>query len=215
MQWPGDIWAINATADWLLDRGVDCTLFTIDPVHCESTAARRLLATACDPRLFDGDVTCFATCEDEEGGVPGGTTSATRAPTLALRLGYPGAVFFGCESSIGAVSHVDRNERLAQALIVRADGKDWVTRPDYYMQAECLSSLLTEFPQVFTSKSGGMLDAMVRDPNWSVVGVSAEMRQHLIEENGDSSLYDKPYACRSCGQVYGHYDDCEVGMGVL
>lgn len=213
--WPGDIWAINATADWLASQGIEATLFTVDPVHCQSSVRKRLLATACDPRIFSQHVECFAMCEDEDGGVPGGTTSATRAPALALRLGYPGAVFFGCESSLGKTSHVDRNEPLGEALIVRADGVDWVTRPDYYLQAECLSHLLTEFPQVFTSKSGGLLDAMVRDPNWEVVAVSEALKRNLIEQNGDVGLYDKPYGCKSCGQVVGHYDDCEVGMGVL
>lgn len=192
-KWPGDIWAINHTADWLLDRGIDCTLYCLDPLIKTSTAARRLLSTTCDPQLFSGQVECFGQAEFEEGGIAGGSTAATRAPSLALRLGYPGAVFFGCDSSFEERTHVDRDEKLAEALYVRADGRDWLTHPEMCMQAECLSTLLREFPQAFQSKSGGLLDAMTRDPEWSVVAVSAAFKEALIDTNGDQGLYDRPY----------------------
>ena len=58
-RWPGDIWAINSTADFLLDRGIDCTFFTTDPHPFKTTAAKRLLASHCDPSVFAGDVQMF------------------------------------------------------------------------------------------------------------------------------------------------------------
>jgi hypothetical protein len=212
--WPGDIWAVNWTADYLLDRGIDCTMLTVDPLITETTAAKRLIATCCDPRLFTGDVRCFAISEYEEDGVPGGSTTAGRAPTLALRLGYPGAVFFGCDSSFEDRDHVDRNEQLPDALLIEANGRVFKTYPELSMQAEALSALLREFPQFLQSKSGGLLDAMTKDPNWSVVAVSTALKQTLIDTNGDTGLYDEPYACKECGQTQGHYDDCPVGLGV-
>jgi hypothetical protein len=215
--WPGDIWAINYTADYLLDRGVDCALFTVDAQIKSTRAQKRLIATNCDPALFEKDARCFPLIEYEAGGVPGGSTSAGRTPALALRLGYPGAVYFGCDSSFEDRSHVDRNERLEEALIVRANGKDWLTHPELCMQAECLSEVLRNFPDKFQSKSGGLLDAMTADPEWAVVAVSDAYKKHLIAVNGDIGLYDQPYApaCPECGQARGHYDDCPVGLGVI
>jgi hypothetical protein len=213
--WPGDIWAINKTADYLLDRGIDCTMFTVDGLVKSTSATKRLIASNCDPALFEG-AQCFGLIEYESDGVPGGTTSAGRTPALALRLGYPGVVYFGCDSSFVTRSHVDRNERLDHALIVRADGSDHLTHPELCMQAECLSEVLREFPDVFQSRSGGLLDAMTKDTQWSVVAVSTALKAHLIEHNGDDGIYDAPYVapCKECGQTQGHYDDCPVGLGV-
>lgn len=191
--WPGDIWAINQTADYLLSHGIDCTLFTVDALIKSTSATKRLVSSNCDPALFGG-AQCFGLIEFEKDGVPGGSTSAGRTPALALRLGYPGVVYFGCDSSFVTQSHIDRDERLPHALIVRADGADYLTHPELCMQAECLSEVLREFPGVFQSKSGGLLDAMTNDPQWSVVGVSGALKEHLIEHNGDTGLYDHPYA---------------------
>lgn len=215
--WPGDIWAINHTADWLLDRGIDCTLFAVDPLIKSSTAAKRLLAASCDPELFTAQAECFDLIETDPEGVPGGSTAAGRTPGLALRLGYPGVVFYGCESSFKDRDHVDRDEALKEALIVRANGRDFKTYPEFMMQAETLSDVIRLAPEVFVSKSGGLLDAMVADQEWEVVAVSDAMKASLIAMNGDCGLYDAPYKpiCPECGQTEGHYDDCPVGLGVI
>jgi hypothetical protein len=194
--WPGDVWAINFTADFLLDRGIDCTFFTIDPAPIlKTTAAKRLLASHCDPSLFAGEVQCFDLSEHARGGVAGGTTTATRAPLLAVEMGYPGAVFFGCESSFAARDHVDRDEgfnQTANLVIIRADGADWKTSTQMLLQAQELSWFIRNCP-CFREESGGLLRAMVRDDNWEVVGVNQAMKAHLIDCNGDIGLYDEPY----------------------
>lgn len=192
-RWPGDIWAINYTADYLLNRGIDCTLFSVDALVRNSTAARRLLATCCDPMLFKGQVETFACCEHEDGGVPGGSTAAGRTPALAVRLGYPGVVFFGCDSSFEGRDHVDRDEKLSDVLVIRANGRDFKTYPELSMQAECLSDVIRVAPEFFVNRSGGLLEAMVQDEQWSVVAVSDALKKHLIEINGDEGIYDAPY----------------------
>jgi hypothetical protein len=215
-KWPGDIWAINSTADYLLDRGIDCTFFTTDPYpHFKTTAVKRLLASHCDPSVFTGDVQIFDTSDELPGGVLGGTTTATRAPLLAIQMGYPGVVFFGCESCFGATSHIDRDcERTkASLVIVRADGRDWITSPQMLLQAQELGWFIRN-TDVFQEQSGGLLRAMLHDDEWEVVGVNAAMKAHLIEVNGDSGVFDAPYVqpCSDCGRTQGHYDDCPVGI---
>ena len=215
-QWPGEIWAINDTANWLMDRGIEATFYTSDPSPMTTRAERRLLASWCDPSLFNDQAEMFHLIEHDPNGVPGGTTSATRAPALALRLGYLGVHFFGCDSSFEGRDHVDKHEGLADELIIAADGKTFHTYPQFLMQAENLVTMMKMAPDVFVNKSDGLLKAMLNDDEWSVVAVSDHLKRHLIDVNGDSGIFDKPYgACKECGQSVGHYDDCPVGMGVL
>jgi hypothetical protein len=214
-RWHGDIWAINRTADYLLERGIDCTFFTVDSFPFETTAAKRLLASNADTSLFAGDVHVFDTSDHVTEGVRGGTTTASRAPMLALAMGYPGAVFFGCESSFGSSTHIDRDCAITKRnlVIVRADGADWTTSPQMLLQAQELAWFIKN-TDVFKEESGGMLRAILKDDDWSVVAVNESMKAHLIEVNGDSGIYDEPYRCPECGRAGGHYDDCPIGLGV-
>lgn len=217
--WPGDIWAINYTADWLLDRGIECTRFSVDHDPMQSRVPKALLATSCHPTTFAGhkEVEVFDLVESNPDGIGGGTTSAGRAPALALKLGYPGIAYFGCDSSFTDIDHVDRHEGLKELIIVRVNGADYTTRPDLLLQAQELSQLIRTFDAYFTNYSDGLVRAMSEDHNdsWEIVAVSEAMKKTLIETNGDSGMYDTPYKppCNECGHVKGHYDDCPKGMG--
>lgn len=215
--WPGDIWAVNNTAKWLLEQGIPCTLFSVDPYPLDIEIDKALVATCCPPVSVSKvkHVQVFDLAEHAPDGIDGGTTSAVRAAALSIRLGYPGLAYFGCDSSYITVDHVDRDEQRPEELIVRANGKDYRTRPDLLIQAQELSQLIRTFDAYFDCRSGGLLPAMVADDQWEVVGVSPAMKKTLIETNGDSGLYDTPYVppCADCGQVTGHYDDCPVGLG--
>jgi hypothetical protein len=61
------------------------------------------------------------------------------------------------------------------------------------MQAESIAQLLRTFPAYFVNKSEGFLAAMVADEQWTTVAVSAALKKVLIDTNGDSGLFDKPY----------------------
>lgn len=188
-QWPGEIWAINHTADYLLDRGIDCIFFSVDPAPITTTAARRLIAACCDPALHDGIVECFELAEQAEGGISGGTTTATRAPLLAFSMGYRGVTFFGCESSFTSVDHIDREEGSPNQMIVRANGKLFRTNPQMLIQAYELGWFINNCKGL-EQRSGGLLEAMMQDEEgWEVVGVSKTLRDHLIEVNGDEGAF--------------------------
>jgi hypothetical protein len=195
--WLGDIWAINRTADWLQERGIDCTLLMIDPADIPSKSPKALLASACHPNVFEGkEVRIFDCGEHSEDGVIGGTTTAGRAPMLALKLGYPGVALFGCDSSFDTFDHVDRHETYPDVLMIRANGKDFKTYPELQMQAACLAEVVRELPMYAVNKSGGLLEAMVADPAWEVVAVSDNLKHALIDINGDSGIYDQPYVAQ-------------------
>lgn len=190
-EWPGDIWAINSTADWLLDHDIQSVCVSIDPNPFTSRAERKLLATCCAPQ--DG-AEYWEMVDHHPGGVAGGVTTASRAPSLALRLGYTRVVFFGCEGSFpsGAATHVNKDDGLDTLMVVRAAGSDYLTHPELFMQCECLSEVLREFPEFAQEESGGLLRAMTADPGWQVVAVSGALREHLRAENG-ADVWTTPY----------------------
>jgi hypothetical protein len=192
-QWPGEIWAVNSMADWLGERGIDATLFTVDPAYLEAKTQKRLLASCCHPEMFTLETRVFDMLEHAPDGVTGGVTSASRAPALAIRLGYPGIAFFGCDSSFEEAGHVAIADYDEAALIVQANGRTFQTVPEFVMQAESIAQLLRTFPAYFVNKSEGFLAAMVADEQWTTVAVSAALKKVLIDTNGDSGLFDKPY----------------------
>lgn len=116
--WPGEIWAINGAYDFLLSNDiVPAGFFAVDPlpglaeyVRNARKATTFYLASTCDPSVMDAldgfNVELWhGACEDDamypEGSklVAGGTTAVTRAPFLALMVGWRNITLFGVDSS--------------------------------------------------------------------------------------------------------------------
>jgi hypothetical protein len=194
--WQGDIWAINNTAQWLTERGIDCTLFSVDAAPMRINARDAILARYCHPELFeqfDSRALAVDFIETHPEGLSGGRSSSTRAPGVAFHMGYLDVSFFGCEGSFLEMDHVDRNEGIPEQLIVRAGGMDYRTDPGFIIQCEELAQIL-RLDGVFHNRSGGLLKAMIENPDtWAIVGVSPAMKKHLEEVNGYQGLFDLPY----------------------
>jgi hypothetical protein len=195
--WDGDVWGINFTAGWLNANGVKATLFTVDPVPFVTDAPDAILATVCSPSLFEhfeGRVRGFnLAITDPDCGLYNGAFSSTSAPAVSLKLGYVDVSFFGCEGSFENQDHIDRHEDRPDKLIVRAGGRDYITCPPYLIQCDELRKLFV-FDNVYHNRSGGLLSAMIENPDtWEVVGVSASLKQHLESVHGAQGLYEHPY----------------------
>jgi hypothetical protein len=181
-----DVWGINQTASWLISQGIEATVFSVDPMDCLADmidgVTKGLLAANCAPRAIDklSDVMLFHT---EEGGdlrALVGPSSATRATTVSLWLGFRDVTFFGCEGSYGPASHAYRDERRPHQLIIKAGGKDYITQPDYMVQCESLASICKAFPHVFREKCGGLLTAMIEHQDtWEVVALSEALKNKI------------------------------------
>jgi hypothetical protein len=192
--WSGDIWAINRTAQWLKEQGIRATLFTIDPTFMNIDCDDRLLASACHPDMFVGNCQAFDLIETHPDGFAGGQSSATRAPHIALKMGYTHVSFFGCEGSFDEATHVDRDERPPHVMVIRAGAKDFKVTPDMLLQCEELSTLIRTFDGIFHCRSGGLLQAMIDHPDtWEVVAVSGAFKEHLESINGKHGLYEATY----------------------
>ena len=197
-QWDGDVWGINSTAYWLQSKGIDCALFTVDPLfNGNGTATKAILASCCHPDLVNAcDSSVFHLIEQDPDGVIGGCTTAGRAPILALRLGYTEVHFFGCEGSFSDTTHIEWNETVGfeSQLLIKA-GETYKTAPELLKQCEELGGVIRAFPTVFFERSGGLLGAMLRHwDEWEVVAVSDGMKADLIARCGDIGLYEKEYA---------------------
>lgn len=116
--WPGDVWAINGAYDFLLSHGLICEgFFGIDPLPQLADYLRHPqdyttfhIASMCDPSVFDAleghkVLLWHAMAENRENYpaghqlIYGGTTAVTRAPFLALSLGYRDINLIGVDSS--------------------------------------------------------------------------------------------------------------------
>lgn len=189
--WPGDIWSINLAGAWLARHGVSSTLYSVDAsadpdnMSPPSTVLGAIFSSWCAPYVVGRypDVRVFHMRPVVPDGILGGTTSAVSAPLLALRLGYQSVTFFGCESSYIDSDHVDRHERRPDEMVVRANGKSYRTQPPLYIQAQELSRIIREFPQVFNEQSKGLLRAMIEDDEWEVTQVSPSLAAHFAEVN--------------------------------
>lgn len=211
-----DVWAINGACRYLREHGIESTLLTLDP--CDFLAPRvagarkALLATRCHPDVFraieGADVTVFDAVNDTQNGLWASCSSVTVAFHLATLLGYRRTVFFGCEGSFSEASHayMDEAELQDYRFVVECGGKRYITAPDLYMLTTQMADFLRKaINESFTERSGGLLRALVANPEHDIVQVSRQLLASL-----------KPvYACKSCGQTQGHYDDCEVGLGVV
>jgi hypothetical protein len=117
-QWPGDVWAINGAYDFLLSQGLICEgFFGIDPLPELADYLRNAneyttfyISSFCDPAVLDAlegrkVLLWHAMAENREvfpeghQMIYGGTTAVTRAPFLALALGYRDINMVGVDSS--------------------------------------------------------------------------------------------------------------------
>lgn len=159
--------AINATLPWLQLRGIPATFASIDthPIIAKFAkfAERALVASRVAPETVDalkGYVRYF----DAPGDVQLRTSTASTCLELAAKMGFRKIVLFGCESSYkGGQSHAYRHED-RDSIVVRADSRDYVTAPDFYLQAVEIADAIRANPGVISERSGGLLRAMIRDP---------------------------------------------------
>lgn len=199
----GDVWAINGACQWLASKGIESTLFSVDPdeglTPLTRGVKRAILASHCHPKAFDAlleqDACVRIFHAAHIGGlseesrpmalrkrfrIATGTTSACSVPCVALRLGYQSLTYYGCEGSFTGDSHTFKSENNPGQVIVRAGSEDYRTTLQFYLQCQQLSGLLCLFPNFMKERSGGLLRAMVEHRDtWEVVALSESLRDAL------------------------------------
>jgi hypothetical protein len=187
-----EVWGINQIAPWLTAQGIPATMFSVDPQYQPTVGVERAILASCThPQVFaelaGKDVRVFPMTLDEGEGwaALAGTTSACRAPLVALRAGFTRLDFYGCEGSFEAVEYVDgRDYTETELVVVRVGDKHFTTDPGLLLQCETLAELITEFPEFARDESGGLLSAMIACPKWETVALSTPLATRLY---GDAS----------------------------
>ena len=200
--WDGEVWGINATALWLKNHGVEAKFVTVDPGPFPKEwmigVEEAYLATLCHPQMreFFPKVSFFDMFETDPDGIKGGTTTASRALSLAIHQGFYDVTLYGCEGSftIGQ-DHVDRNEMRPEMAVVQAGDEHFVTYLDYMTQTETLADMIRLAPNVFKQRCGGLLEAMIKHHDtWAIVAVSDALKAQLEEINGPQGLYESRFS---------------------
>lgn len=179
-----EVWAINETWRFLSSQGIASAMFSVDADDCIEPmavgATKAVLASRCSPKVFEAlagkPVTVFHLFQDGPKGVLGGSSSATCAFHAAVKLGFKDITLFGCESSFPqGQTHAYRNEERKFLLLVKCNGGEYLTTPDFYVQAQELAKVIKMFPAHFKQVGGGLLGAMVENDDHDVIKMSRAM----------------------------------------
>lgn len=189
-EWDGDIWAINGAFQWVRDLGRDAVFLAVDPhpivLNWLTGVQKALLETRVDPEVFarlsDKEVYVFD-IGSEPGQLRSGSSAATTTPHLACRIGYHSVTLFGCESSYQPQNtHAYQHEKRDEEMIVLCGKGEYLTAPDFYMQAIELAKYINEVPEYIKEESGGLLRAMLNNNlehsiHWVSEGMAKTMRK--------------------------------------
>ena len=179
--WKGDVWAVNHAALWCARNDIPCALFTIDPAPGPYDPALTaninwaILATRCHPNLFAlVKHACINTFELATEDIWGG--SASTAVVIAHRMGYTKFTFFGCEGNFqpGGKHHA-YDEVEEKECVIQCNGEKFLTEPSYLFTSWTIAKMMHKFPQHIFERSGGLLSALVKDPDYELIGVSPAM----------------------------------------
>jgi hypothetical protein len=201
--WKGDIFAVNATAGYLSGQGIPHYLYAIDcdpkPWKIGPLTKGAIFASRVDRNQFlqfkRKDVRVFEMAEeDNRTGIEGGPTAACRAPHLFLRMGYRAVYFFGIDSCFLNESHITGTQDVARSsmLIVRAGGIDFLSNAALLLQAESMLEVFKKYPQFLFCASGGMVKAMLDNPDtWEVVAIGDDLKAQY--KDGGCDIWNKEY----------------------
>lgn len=205
--WEGDIFAINDTAKYLSDEGINCYLYAIDGTRVLFRVGKNvkgaLFASRVDRAQFKQaermniPIRIFHLAdEDRKHGIEGGPTAICRTPHLLLRMGYRGITYFGMDGSFeGDITHVSGKSESAHdnMLVVRAGGLDYVTHGGFLLQHEYMMKVFKKYPKYLHNASGGVFKAMLENPDtWEVVAVAQDLKDKF--DMGGDHTWNKEYS---------------------
>jgi hypothetical protein len=110
-------------------------------------------------------------------------------------MGYRGITFFGLDGSFaGDVTHVSGKSDTAHdnMVIIRVKGVDYISHGGFMLQNQWMLEAFKRHGLFLHNASGGLLAAMLENPDtWSVVAIAGDLKRKY--EAGGNFLWSKPY----------------------
>lgn len=188
----GDIWAINSAFPILHRHGIDAAFFTIDPnegaAKCARKARRRILIDCVHSLALTGKakIELFPLA-----GLIQASTTATAAPDVALGAGHSNIVYYGCEGNFewDGETHTGQSISRHNEMHVVCDGNIFQTNVQMFIQTLALSTIIRGEPKYFQERSGGLLRAMVNDPDYDIVRATPEVAAQITYPEQDNAVH--------------------------
>jgi hypothetical protein len=177
----GDVWAINEAWRWCRDHGVDADFYSADPSPHIADICRDapcVLADHVNPE-------CWNMALPGARAVKGpyiGPSSACSTLRTAIDAGYRKVTYYGCESSWNKSTHAYEDNPGDDWLCVCVDGKHFLTNLHLLSQAEVIAEMIAIAPEAYKEKSGGLLAALVKNPEWDAVFGNSNLVARLTEK---------------------------------
>lgn len=182
-----EVWGINGACQMLAKHGIESTMFAVDPdpivVKWCPGVKRAILNDRICPEAFDAlsgaDIQVFELANDTPDGVTSGSSTASAAFTLGIKMGWAYIDFFGVDSSYEGATHAYQDEARKEELWVECGGRSYRTAPDFYLQAVEMSYIIRHFPNHYRAFGDGLLQAMIADPEHDITHVSGDLMAQL------------------------------------
>lgn len=204
--WPGDVWIACGAFPWAVSAGLEGTFFNADvqalaAEYCAG-AKRALVSTHNDPAVFAAlkgahvEVFDLYTSAEESNH---GATTVTAAPILAMEIGHPNVSFFGCDSSYVGQTHAYADIPYADWLKVRVGLEEYDSSAPLLAQAICLAEAMRAAPDKFICRSGGLLAALMADPEYDVIACTRGFYMGLTVDGRPLHESQPPELWRTAG----------------
>jgi hypothetical protein len=202
-RWPGDVYGINDTTEYLSNNNIPSFLYALDVTPIPYRTGNLVRGALFGSRVNKIQYECMKGKpiwvfdlieENPTDGIEGGPTAVCRTPHLLLKMGYRKVYYFGIDGSFED-PNVTHNSGFSTAaydnmIIVTAGGRDYYTNAAFMLQNECMLNYLTECKDYLVLSSDGLLKAMLDDPEWSYTAVADDLK-HKYEANGFSGWTEK------------------------
>lgn len=172
----GDVWAINGAYKWCKSSGIDAMFYGIDPsfrlLPLVRSVHKAILADTVHQVVFDnlGDKVIEIAWTGPKD-IKHSTTAAATAPMIAAERGHKHVTFFGCQSSFSAnTTHIYKNDKLSK-IWIKCGGIEYVSCPQFIMQAEFLAGLARGLPTGVEVRGQGFLSCLIEHGIYEVTHV--------------------------------------------
>ena len=180
----GEIWAINGAYAWCKSVGVCAIFYAIDPSVFLSPLVddvhKAILADTVHQEVFDklGSRVAEIAWTGPDA-IKHSTTAAATAPMIAAERGHNHVTFYGCQSDFDiSNTHVYKNDELAN-IWLRCGDVEYVSCPQFIMQAEFLAELARGLPNGIEVKGKGFLSTLIEQGSYEVTHVTRSMNDSL------------------------------------